>query len=95
MTDAITVYWRQRCPYCIRLRWQLRRSGLPIRETNIWKDPDAAARVREITGGDETVPTLVVGDRPMVNPTIAEVLAEVREQAPHLLERPPRRHGKG
>jgi mycoredoxin len=87
MVDAVTVYWRQRCPYCIRLRWQLRRTGLPIRETNIWKDAAAAARVREITGGDETVPTLVIGSRSMVNPTIGEVLAEVREHAPHLLER--------
>lgn len=76
--DQVTVYWRPRCPYCIRLRWQLRRAKLPVREVNIWQDTAAAARVREITGGDETVPTVIVGELAMVNPSRAQVLAAVR-----------------
>lgn len=76
---AVTVYWRPHCPFCVRLRWQLRRSRLPVQEINIWKDAAAAARVREITGGDETVPTVTVGPASLVNPTRAQVLAAVRE----------------
>jgi len=82
---AVTLYWRPWCPYCTRLRWQLRRVRLSVREVNIWKDAAAAARVRDITGGDEVVPTVAVGDATLVNPTKARVLAAVRAHAPHLL----------
>ena len=77
----VTLYWRPRCPYCIRLRWQVRRARLPVREVNIWKDPAAAARVRQITGGDETVPTVTIGPTSLVNPSIAQLLAAVTAQA--------------
>jgi len=75
MSRLVTLYWRPRCPYCVRLRWQLRWSGLAVREINIWEDADAAARVREITGGDETVPTVQIGSVALVNPRKAQVLA--------------------
>jgi mycoredoxin len=71
----VTLYWRPWCPYCTRLRWQVRRARLTVREINIWKDPEAAARVREITGGDETVPTVTIGQAALVNPSIAELIA--------------------
>jgi hypothetical protein len=64
------------------LRWQLRWARLRVREVNIWRDPAAAARVREITGGNETVPTVIVGERAMVNPSRAQVLAAVRPPQP-------------
>jgi mycoredoxin len=89
---TVTVYWRKRCPYCVRLRRQLRRIGLPTEERDIWSDPVAAATVREITGGDETVPTVVVGNRRMVNPDADTVLAAVRAEAPELL--PPAASGR-
>ncbi|MGH3159436.1 MAG: glutaredoxin domain-containing protein [Streptosporangiaceae bacterium] len=76
--EPVIVYWRPRCPYCMRLRWQLRRARLATREVNIWQDPGAAARVRDITGGDETVPTVVIGDLSMVNPSRDQVLAAAR-----------------
>ncbi|HEX6521476.1 MAG TPA: glutaredoxin domain-containing protein [Streptosporangiaceae bacterium] len=76
----VTLYWRPRCPYCMRLRWQVRRARLTAREINIWKDPEAAARVRAITGGDETVPTVTVGTTALVNPSIAELLTVVGDQ---------------
>lgn len=74
----VTFYWRPGCPFCAQLRRHLLRIGLPFRPVNIWEDPEAAARVRQITGGDETVPTVVAGDRAMVNPSIQEVLEAVR-----------------
>lgn len=76
----VTLYWRPRCPYCIRLRWQVRRARLPVREVNIWKDPEGAARVRQITDGDETVPTVTIGTTALVNPSIAQLLAVVQDQ---------------
>lgn len=80
----VEFYWRPGCPYCRALRGPLRRSGLPVREVNIWADPRAAARVRSVADGNETVPTVFVGPRAMVNPSMGQVLAAVREHAPDL-----------
>jgi mycoredoxin len=82
MIAPVTVYWRPGCPFCSRLRQDLRLMGLRAREVNIWADPSAAARVRAIAAGNETVPTVVVGERAFVNPTAAAVLAEVRRAVP-------------
>lgn len=85
--DATVVefYWRPGCPYCHALRGPLRRSGLPLREINIWEDPPAAARVRSVAHGNETVPTVFVGSHAMVNPGMGRVLAAVRDRAPDLV----------
>jgi glutaredoxin-like protein len=69
----IVVYTRPGCPYCFALRAGLRRSGLAYREVDIWKDPDGAAFVRSVANGNETVPTVVVGDVHMVNPSVRRV----------------------
>lgn len=84
---VIEFYWRPGCPFCMALRGALRRSGLPVRERNIWTDPQAAARVRRAADGDETVPTVVVGPRALVNPSMGQLLAVVREHAPDLAAR--------
>ncbi|MFB7463650.1 glutaredoxin domain-containing protein [Streptomyces sp. NPDC056224] len=74
MTPGTTVYWRPGCLYCIKLRTRLRLARIPYRKVNIWRDPDAAAFVRSVADGNETVPTVVVGDRPaMVNPSLRRV----------------------
>ena len=78
----VTVYWRPGCPYCARLRENLRVLGVPTREINIWADKSAAATVRELAGGSETVPTVVIGGRGYVNPPASAVLAEVRRTDP-------------
>lgn len=79
---AVTVYWRPGCPYCATLRWRLRRLGVATTEVDIWSEPTAAGEVRRITGGSETVPTVVVGEgahmTAMVNPSAQEVRAAVR-----------------
>ncbi|MGH3950120.1 MAG: glutaredoxin domain-containing protein [Pseudonocardiaceae bacterium] len=85
MTTAVEFYWRPGCLFCTMLRARLRPTGLPVREVNIWADPDAAARVRAVADGNETVPTVFVSDRALVNPGVKEVLAAVREHAPELL----------
>lgn len=80
----IEFYWRPGCPYCRALRGPLRRSGLPLREINIWDDPRAAARVRSVADGNETVPTVFVGSHAMVNPSMGQVMAAVRDHTPSL-----------
>lgn len=78
----IKVLWRPGCPFCSRLRRGLARAGIATVEHDIWVDPEAAARVREVTGGDETVPTVLVGSRALVNPSVAGVVAAVRAEFP-------------
>lgn len=85
--SPVTVYWRPGCPYCMRLRRGLRRAGLPVSEVNIWSDAKAAAKVRAIAGGNETVPTVLVGEKGLVNPTVAQVLDALGALAPDLVPR--------
>lgn len=69
----VTVFWRPGCPWCARLRRGLRRARIATVERNIWEDADAAATVRAAAGGNETVPTVVIGDVALVNPSLAAV----------------------
>jgi|GEM_PF-778373 len=71
----LVVYWRPGCPYCGSLLRALRRAGVEMTEVDIWKDPSGAAVVRAATGGDETVPTVVLGNIVMVNPAPRDVIA--------------------
>ncbi|MFD0569056.1 glutaredoxin domain-containing protein [Kitasatospora gansuensis] len=83
--DGVVVYWRPMCTFCMKLLTQLRFTDLPYRKVNIWRDPEAAAFVRSVADGNETVPTVTVAYHAMVNPSRKELLAAVREHAPHLL----------
>jgi mycoredoxin len=78
----VVVYSRPRCGFCVRLRIGLEQKRVPFREVNIWEDPDAAAAVRAVANGNETVPTVNVGDRWMVNPSAAAVLAALSPDSP-------------
>ncbi|MGI9063269.1 MAG: glutaredoxin family protein [Pseudonocardiaceae bacterium] len=77
-TPRIEVLWRPGYPYCAWLRRGLERAGIDTVERDIWSDPGAAARVRAATGGDETVPTVIVGSRALVNPSVAQGLRGAR-----------------
>ncbi len=74
----VIVYWRPGCPFCVNLRWGLRRLGIVTDERNIWTDPDAAAFVRSVNGGHETVPTVVIAGSVLVNPTARQVKKELQ-----------------
>ncbi len=82
MTAEVVFYTRPRCPYSFRLRRALLRCGLPFREIDIWQDAGAAAMVRSVAGGNETVPTIHVGGQWLVNPTADEVCAAAGHQPP-------------
>ena len=71
-------YWRPGCGFCTSLRSQLRSLGVQLVERNIWEDPSAAAFVRSVANGNETVPTVAVGERALVNPSPGRVLELLR-----------------
>ncbi|MDG4800682.1 glutaredoxin domain-containing protein [Micromonospora sp. WMMD980] len=72
------VYWRPGCTYCLRLRLRLGRRAGRAHWVDIWRDPEGAAAVRAVTGGDETVPTVVLPDGAVVNPDPAWLRARLR-----------------
>ncbi|MEC4019943.1 glutaredoxin domain-containing protein [Streptomyces sp. H27-D2] len=82
---GVVVYWRPGCPYCMKMRLRLRFTRLRYTEVNIWKDHEAAAFVRTVADGNETVPTVTVAGKAMVNPSKRQVLEAVAMYAPHLL----------
>lgn len=89
MTVAeVVLYTRPGCAFCSSLRRKLRRSGMPVREIDIWQDNDAAALVRKAAGGSETVPTVVVGEVTLVNPSYRQVVEVVHQLAPELVDTP-------
>ncbi len=79
MSDSlIDLYWRPKCPDCLHLRRQLDKLGISTVEHNIWEDPSASAFVRKVANGNETVPTVVICNFNLVNPTIDEVVAAIK-----------------
>lgn len=84
MTD-ITVYWRPGCGFCAALLRRLERTGLRFDRSNIWEDDAAAAFVRSVAGGSETVPTVRIGPVALVNPSAPRVLRTVATELPEQL----------
>ena len=84
--DPVTiVYWRPGCGFCTRLLRDLDELGLPHERVNIYGGDggeEGAAFVRSVAEGNETVPTVRVGDVALVNPTRDDVVLEVVEVAP-------------
>ena len=75
MGDATAIfYWRPRCGFCMSLRRELERSGVALEERNIWEDEASAAFVRGVANGNETVPTVVVRGKALVNPSARQVV---------------------
>lgn len=70
------VLWRPHCPFCRMLLSDIERHGLVVEMRNIWEDDEA----RELLNrriGSETVPSVMVGEEILVNPSITELLAAV------------------
>ncbi len=81
----VVVYWRPGCGFCSSLLRKLDASGLEFDRRNIWEDEDASAFVRTVANGNETVPTVRVGEMALVNPTADDVFGQLAEVAPHQL----------
>ena len=76
-TRAVHFYWRPGCPFCMMLRRGLAKLGIETIDHNIWAEPADAAVVRSYANGSETVPTVVIGDVGMVNPSASAVAAHL------------------
>lgn len=74
---AAVVLWKPGCPYCERL---LRALGDDDRITwvNVWQDEAAQRRVCELNDGNEYVPTALVADRVLRNPSAVELVEALR-----------------
>jgi mycoredoxin len=83
--EGVTVYWRPGCGFCGALFRRLDRAGLDVARVDIWADEEAAAFVRSVARGNETVPTVRIRGVALVNPTGDEVLQAVAAHAPELL----------
>jgi mycoredoxin len=74
----ITMYSTTWCGYCRRLKSQLEREGIGYTEIDIEEVPDAAAFVRQVNDGNQTVPTVLFPDgTAATNPSLAEVKARL------------------
>jgi mycoredoxin len=62
-TDTdVTIYSTVWCGYCSRLKAQMTREGITFTEVDIELDPEAAAFVESVNGGNQTVPTVRFAD---------------------------------
>ena len=76
---ALTMYTTTWCGYCLRLKKQLEREGVPFDEVDIERDPAAAALVEQVNGGNQTVPTVVFRDgTALTNPSFQTVIEKIR-----------------
>ena len=66
----------------MRLEGALARAGVEYQRRNIWEDDEAAAFVRSVNNGNETVPTVVIGDEYLTNPSTATVLSKLGVEPP-------------
>ncbi|MCN0152107.1 mycoredoxin [Salinispora arenicola] len=70
----LTMYSTPWCGYCHRLKSQLDREGIGYEVVDIEREPEAAAFVMSVNGGNQTVPTLRFADgSALTNPTIRQV----------------------
>lgn len=75
---TVTMYSTTWCGYCRRLRTQMDSAGIAYDVVDIEQQPDAAAFVESVNGGNQTVPTLVFPDgSAATNPSLAEVRARL------------------
>jgi mycoredoxin len=73
MAQTVTMYSTPWCGYCRRLKRQLEDEGINYREIDVDANPGYDDRIVDASGGYRTVPTVEVGDRLLVNPTLHDV----------------------
>ena len=71
--DGVAIYWRPGCTFCLALRTRIGKYADRAAWVNIWNDPAAAAYVRSVNQGNETVPTVVIHGEPHTNPSPGSV----------------------
>jgi mycoredoxin len=75
----IALYGSPFCRMVGPVEQALERAGVAYEYFDIRQDPEARARVREINGGNESVPTLVFPDQTtLTEPSISQLEAQLR-----------------
>ncbi|WP_168581988.1 glutaredoxin domain-containing protein [Gephyromycinifex aptenodytis] len=70
----VTVYSTSWCPYCSLLTSSLVAEGVQFTIVDLDEDPEAAAYVERVNGGNRVVPTVVFPDATTAtNPAIDDV----------------------
>jgi mycoredoxin len=78
MLDAIIVYGHPTCPNLGPVKGLLKQSKVKFEYIDIHQDSVAAARVRAINNGNESVPTLVFLDGSILTePTVGELQSKL------------------
>ncbi len=83
--DHIDFFWRPGCGFCMALERSLTSAQVPFQKFNIWDDAKHAEFVRSVANGNETVPTLRIGETSLVNPSLGEVINAMKSETPHLV----------
>lgn len=71
----VILYTTSWCGYCVRLKRGMDAEGISYREVDVDRDHRHDEEIRSAAGGNRTVPTVDVGGRLLVHPTIDEVKA--------------------
>ena len=82
--DHIDFFWRPGCGFCMSLERRLKNAGVTFKKHNIWENKRDRAFVKSVAHGNETVPTLRIGSKSLVNPKPESGLTghEVRSPSP-------------
>ena len=78
--NHVTIYATDWCPFCRKLRERLDRTETPYDLVDVEADPEAAAWVESVNGGNRVVPTVRYSDGThATNPEASAVRAKLRE----------------
>lgn len=80
MPDYIVMYGVQWCPDCSRSRRVLKRHRVEYKEIDIDRESGADAKMRSLNGGSGKVPTLIIGEETLIEPSDHELTSALRRQ---------------
>lgn len=76
---TVTMYSTEWCGHCRRLKSRLSEAGIPVEEIDVDFRDDLSREIIEATGGYRVVPTVRIGDRLLVNPSLEEIRSTLAE----------------
>lgn len=82
MSDPVTIYMTDWCPFCKKLMGNLDRTETPYTTINVDEDTEAASWVESVNDGNRVVPTVRYGDDThQTNPPAGDVRRKAEELA--------------
>lgn len=73
--QVVDLYATRWCGHSQQVRRYLERNGVPYRYVDLEASPEAVRRLRWLTGGSASHPTVVIGDQVIVEPSLSELEA--------------------